>query len=972
MHFTLKLLFIVFLLGGISLSAQVKRDNKSLPLKVPHYTPAKERIKSLEDKKERMEASILSELPFESVGPTVFGGRVSDIEVSPEDPTHFYVGYASGGLWKTENNGQTFEPFFQDQMVITIGDLAVDWNRNTIWLGTGEVNSSRSSYAGAGMFKSTDGGKTWEHKGLGETHHIGRVLLHPTDTNTIWVAALGHLYSPNFERGVFKTTDGGESWKKVLFVDSNTGAVDLMFDPQNSNVLYAATWERSRRAWNFEEAGSGSGIWKSVDGGDNWQNLSTSGNGFPTGKGVGRIGLTATTVAGQTILFAVVDNQNRRPPDEEDTEGLQKKDFEGMKKETFLSLSNQALETFLRDKGFPKKYTAESVKSMVEKGEIQPDALKMYLESGNNQLFDTEVIGTEVYRSNDSGQSWVRTHADYLDAVYYSYGYYFGQIRVAPGNPQKLYVFGVPIIKSVDGGKTWESILGDNVHVDHHDLWINPAKEEHLILGNDGGINISYDEGKNWFKVAHPPVGQFYYIGVDHKEPYNIYGGTQDNGVWMGPSNYRQGKRWQMSGHYPYESILGGDGMQIMVDTRTNNTVYTGFQFGNYYRINTASGEREFISPKHKLGERPYRFNWQTPIHLSVHNQDILYMGSQKVHRSLDKGETWEEISTDLTKGGMEGDVPFGTLTTLHESPLQFGLLYAGSDDGLAHVSHDGGYNWENISSKLPEDYWVSRIQASVHKKSRVYLCLNGYRWDNFNTLLYVSDDFGKSWDKIGKDLPLETVNVIKEDPENPNLLYVGTDHGLHVSLNRGKDFLPAGKDLPFVPVHDVVIHPKNGDILVGTHGRSIFKGSARQLQVMVDSVLEKELFVFEISPISYRKSWGSRPYRWGEVSEPKVSIPVFAEKADSFQMQIYADDFLLQDTMIFTREGLNFLTYDVSLDSTHVDIYFQWLQEYSEEEILPLKPGKETGKYYLRKGKYKVEFRKEEEKKYSRTFEIK
>jgi photosystem II stability/assembly factor-like uncharacterized protein len=973
MHASLRYVLFAFLIGSVTLTAQVKRDPKALPLKIPPFTPAKERIKSLEDKKERMANSILADLPFESVGPTVFGGRVSDLEVSPIDPTHFYVGYASGGLWETKNNGQTFSPMFQQEMVITIGDFAVDWKNNTIWLGTGEVNSSRSSYAGTGIFKSTDGGKTWEHKGLGESHHIGRVLLHPTDTNTIWVAALGHLYSPNYERGVFKSNDGGENWEKVLFVDNNTGAVDLMLDPQNPNVIYASTWERSRSSWNFQEAGKGSAVWKSMDGGVSWENLSTSGKGFPTGDNIGRIGLTATTEAGQTILFAVVDNQNRRPATDEEKDGLEKKDFEGMSKETFLALEKNALESYLRDNGFPKKYTAETVKEQVKNDEIEPIALKIYLESGNNQLFDTEVIGTEVYRSNDSGKSWVRTHEDYLDAVYYSYGYYFGQIRVAPGNPDKLYVFGVPIIKSTDGGKTWESINGENVHVDHHDLWINPAKEEHLILGNDGGINISYDEGENWFKVAHPPVGQFYYVSVDHKEPYNIYGGTQDNGVWMGPSNYKPGKRYQMSGQYPYETILGGDGMQIMVDTRTNDLVYTGYQFGNYYRINTATGERKYISPRHQLGERPYRFNWQTPIHLSIHNQDILYMGSQKVHRSLDKGDSWEEISPDLTKGAMEGDVPFATLTTLHESPLQFGLLYAGTDDGLIHLSQDGGYSWENISQKLPEDYWVSRVQASAHKKERVYACLNGYRWDNFKTLLYVSEDYGNSWNKIGKDLPLESINVIKEDPENPNVLYVGTDHGLYISLNQGEDFIPAGKDLPFVPVHDVVIHPKNSDIIVGTHGRSIFKGNAREVQAMVDSVLEKELFVFDIQSINHRKSWGDRPYRWGEIQEPSLTIPLYAEKADSLQMQIYADDYILQDTTVSIHQGLNYLTYDLTFDSTHTEIYYQWLEEKNKDEKVPiLKPGKETGKLYLRKGKYKVEFRKEEEEKFSKMFEIK
>jgi photosystem II stability/assembly factor-like uncharacterized protein len=957
---------IILLLLAVKFSfGQVNNRGKALPLKVPPFTPATERLKAVEEKEKSIERSLVLNVPFTSIGPTVFGGRVSDIEVSPMDPNHFFVGYASGGLWETKNNGQTLEPHFQHESVITVGDFAVNWYNNTIWLGSGEVNSSRSSYAGNGIYKSKDGGKTWEHKGLEETHHIGKVLIHPTDTNTIWVAALGHLYSPNFERGVYKTSDGGSTWNKVLYVNSNTGAVDLIIDPTNPDVLYAATWERSRRAWNFEEGGPGSGIWKSVDGGENWQNLSVVGKGFPVGNGVGRIGLAATFVGGTTTLFAVVDNQNRRPPsDETPEEGLKKKDFEKMTSSNFLQLKNKDLQKYLKENGFPEEYTAEKVKEMVEKGDIQPIALKTYLETGNNQLFDTEVIGTEVYRSIDGGLSWERTHEDFLDDVYYSYGYYFGQIRVAQGNPEKLYIFGVPVIKSDDGGKTWESINGDNVHVDHHDLWINPNNEDHLILGNDGGINISYDDGKNWFKVQHPAVGQFYYVNVDMEEPYNVYGGTQDNGVWKGPSTYKSGTSWQMDGDYPYETLLGGDGMQIMIDTRTNGLVYTGFQFGNYFRINTKTGKRKYISPKHKLGESPYRFNWQTPIHLSVHNQDILYIGSQKVHRSMDQGESWKEISFDLTQGGREGDVPFGTLTAIHESPLKFGLLYTGSDDGLVYVSKDGGSTWENISNGLPEDFWVSRIQASAHEEGTVYLCLNGYRWDNFKPLVYKSDNYGKSWSKIGKDLPLETVNVVKEDPVNPDLLYVGTDHGLYLSLDGGKYFMLFGKDLPYVPVHDLVIHPKAHDIIVGTHGRSIFKASVKEVQQMVDSIFKKEIFAFEIEKTKYRASWGSKSYTWGEVAKPEFKIPVYAKNDGPVSIKVYADDFLLYEATDTIEKGIQYLEYDLSFDTLHKGIYFNWLLENAKDkdEITELKPGKDTGKYYLRKGKYKIEIKKEDE----------
>jgi photosystem II stability/assembly factor-like uncharacterized protein len=924
----------------------------------PHYTPAGERMQSATQRQALAEKSLVTGIEFRSIGPTVFSGRVADLEVSPEDPSHFYVGYASGGLWKTENNGTSFTPLFENETVMTIGDIAVDWSHNTIWIGSGEVNSSRSSYAGNGVYKSTDGGKTWRHLGLDETHHIGRIILHPSNPDIAWVAALGRLYSANPDRGVFKTTDGGRTWQKTLFVNDNTGAVDLVIDPKNPNILYAAAWERTRRAWNFVESGEGSGIYKSTDGGKTWKLLTDAESGFPTGGGTGRIGLAIGRYDNKTVVYAALDNYNRRPKEEEEEEeALTKDDLREMSKEDFLKLDTKDIQEYLTANRFPRQYEAKNVIQMVKSGEIQPSALVEYTENANSLLFDTDVIGLEIYRSDDQGRTWSKTHEDYLDEVYYSYGYYFGQIRVAPHDPNKIYVLGVPVIRSDDGGQTFRSINGDNVHADHHALWANPDRAGHLILGNDGGVNISYDDGETWIKCNTPAVGQFYYVAVDMAEPYNVYGGLQDNGVWMGPNTYRSGTEWHGSGHYPYIEIYGGDGMQVAVDTRDNETVYTGLQFGNYARLNTRTGEQSRITPRHKLGERPLRWNWQTPIHLSVHNQDILYMGSNKLHRSFNQGNDFDIISDDLTTGGRKGDVPYGTLTAIHESPLKFGLIYAGSDDGLIHVTRDGGNSWRRISDSLPQDLWVSRIQASQYEKGRVYCVLNGYRWDDFTPYLYVSEDYGQNWTAIGKDLPVEPLNVVKEDPHNENILYVGSDHGLYVSLDRGQSFMLMNNGLPAVAVHDVVVHPREKDIIVGTHGRSLYKAGGSELEQLTPELLAQDLKVFDIEPVRHSGNWGRQSAQWREPSEPEISIPIYAKSSGEATLVIKSSEGL--ELSAFTRDctqGLNYLPYSLTVDVEKMEAYQQELSDKKKKEEEEIKLEKaDDGKLYLQPGVYTI-----------------
>ncbi|HJN54193.1 MAG TPA: glycosyl hydrolase, partial [Flavobacteriaceae bacterium] len=587
---------------------------------------------------------------------------------------HFYVAYASGGLWETTNNGNSFNPIFDNQMVMTIGDIEVDWENDIIYVGTGEKNSSRSSYSGNGIYKSSNGGKDWTHIGLKESHHIGRIIIHPEDNNIIWVASLGHLYSSNKDRGLYKTTDGGVTWRNTLFINDMTGAIDLVIDPSNPDILYLSMWERERMAWNFDGSGFGSGIFKSTDGGENWKKISGGLSGFPDTEGTGRIGLDISK-SNPNIIYAILDNQDRKAstPSEQKNDDLTKDMLRDISINDFLKLSDEKLNKFLRSNRFPSEYKSDKIKKLVTDGSIDPISLVEFLEDSNSLLYETPVIGAEVYSSQDYGITWKKVNEDELSNLYFSYGYYFGEIRVDPQDPAKLYVLGVPLLKSIDFGKTWESIGFDNMHGDHQALWVNPNRSGHLIAGNDGGLNISYDDGKNWMKHNSTSVGQFYDINIDMNDPYNVYGGLQDNGVWMGPSDYKSSLRWHSSGQYPWKSIFGGDGMQTEIDFRDNETVYTGSQFGNYARINTRTGERKRITPSHKLGERPYRWNWETPIYLSRHNQDILYMGSNKFHRSLNQGNDFETLSADLTNGGIKGNVSYGTLTTIIESELKYG-----------------------------------------------------------------------------------------------------------------------------------------------------------------------------------------------------------------------------------------------------------------------------------------------------------
>ena len=901
----MKLLFFLLALGTV--------------VAQPTATPAQELLNSTSNLDYLVSRSLVAKLPLTNIGPSVMSGRVTDIDVNPMAPHEFYVCYASGGLWYTTNNGTTFQPVMDNSPTQNIGDIAVHWPTHTIYVGTGENNSSRSSYAGIGILKSTDKGVSWQHIGLADSHHIGKIEINPTDPNEVIVGVTGHLYSSDNARGIYKTTDGGNTWKQTLSLQDPVGIIEISVAPENFGVQYAAAWEKDRKAWDFVGSGTGSGIYKSTDSGDSWKLISSSQSGFPQGEGVGRIGIAAYDAK---TIYAIVDNQERRPRESKVKQALAKQDFESMSLEGFFAVDQKLLTEFLEENNFPEEHTAKSIRTAVKNGKLKPSDLALYLSDANSDLFDTPVVGAQVFRSDDAGRTWVKTHKSYLDDLYYSYGYYFGMIHVTPTDPNRIYIYGVPMLTSFDGGQAFESIDAPNAHVDHHALWINPDNAEHLINGNDGGVNISYDGGQNWIKNNQPSVGQFYTVYADQQTPYHVYGGLQDNGVWEAPHTSRESVAWHQYGHNNWTGIMGGDGMQIQVDQDNADIVYTGYQFGNYFRINRETNKRTNIKPKHKLGEAPLRFNWQTPILLSPHNNDILYLGSNKLHRSLNRGDDYITISKDLTSGGKKGNVPYGTLTAIDESRFDFGTLVVGSDDGYIHVSSDSGASWHRISDNLPQELWVSRVQFSKHIPSRIYATLNGYRWDDFTPYVYVSDDLGQTWRSLAKGLPLSPVNVVREDHTNADILYVGTDNGFFVSIDGGEAWHMFDADFPRVAVHDLFIQERDNDLLVGTHGRSIYQLELEPIQAL-ESLSQQQVSVVQTEVIKHRKNWGRKYRVWSEAITPDFSWVFYAASPTTGTWQLISEkDVVVYEEDIELTTGLQLIPYDLYFMEEQVNKY--------------------------------------------------
>ncbi|HEX9109587.1 MAG TPA: hypothetical protein VF832_20235 [Longimicrobiales bacterium] len=783
-----------------------------------------------------VDSSTLTAFRWRNIGPANMGGRVSSIVGLPSPSHTFFVAAAAGGIWKTTNAGTTFRPVFDHEKVVSMGEMAIAPSDSMqVWAGTGEEDSRNSISPGGGIYKSVDGGLTWKLMGLEATQQIGRIVVHPRNPDIVWVAALGHAWGPNPERGLYKTSDGGKSWKLTKFISDKAGFIDVAIDPTNPDVLFASSWERVRGPYFLKSGGPGSALWKSTDGGESWSRV--QGGGFPSTE-LGRIGL-AIAPSDHNVIYA-----------------------------------------------------------LTEAGPLDAKAKNPKNETG-------------LYRSSDGGATWTKMNDRDTRPFYYS------QVHVDPKDPNRVYWSSTPLQFSDDGGKTVRQ-GAQGIHVDDHALWIDPADPNHWILGNDGGIAQTFDRGGNFDFIDNLPIGQFYEVSYDMAVPYHVCGGLQDNGSWCGPSK-RQGPIPAAT----WATVSGGDGFYTAQDPRDPNTVYAESQGGNAARINVATGERKSLQKPNwrtryqqvedsiliergdtALAPSPavqqhlaelrrqqvvdsastdMRFNWNSPLILSPHNPDVVYLAGNRVLKSVKRGDDLVPISPDLstkdtvkikvsmfTTGGVTKDATgaetFGTITTLAESYIRPGLLYAGTDDGNVWMTNDGGASWTDITKRfpgVPRGTYVNRIEPSHFDANTFWVAFDNHRNNDFAPYLYVTTDGGKSFRSTAGNLPrggVDFVHVIREDPFNANLLFVGTDVAAYVSTDRGGTWQRFMEGMPTVPVHDLKIHPRDRDLIAATHGRTIWIVNIAALEQLAGKTLAGAT-LFD-PPVA--QEWGDAPVGGG------------------------------------------------------------------------------------------------------------
>ncbi len=844
--------------------------------------------------------ALLSSFRFRSIGPASMGGRVDDIEVAPSDPSVIYVGYAAGGVFKSVNNGTTFTPVFETYNTASIGDIAIHpTNPSVVYVGTGEPNNRQTSTFGDGIYKSVDGGKTFTNVGLKETQTIARIVIDPRHPEVVYVASPGHLFGPNEDRGVYKTTDGGKTWNKIKYIDENTGFIDIAMDPSNSNVLYAASYQRRRSGCCYNGGGAGSALWKTDDAGRTWTKLT---RGLPTGT-LGRIAI-AVSHSNPNIVYAQVEAQGAAAePAEPPAQG-------GGRGAAYDWCNNGG-----PGHGFGGGRGGAGASAEADTNRTPP-------------ALDASKSG--VFRSSDKGRSW--TAVSNCDAR----PLYFSQIRIDPTNDHTIYVAGVHMAKSLDAGKTFTMLDNAggffNMGEDQHAIWIDPKNPNHILRGNDAGLMSSEDQGATWEYIRTMATAQTYWVTADMGHPYFVYAGMQDNDSWAGPSATRS--RVGITSH-DWFHLSGGDGFQTAVDPTDFHTIYSESQDGSVFRTDLRAGRSTNIRPVAPPASRgaatqagttatgtsaapacvdgrvaaaggrggagagggggggggrgaaqpnvlnaragdTYRFNWNTPVLLSPHNSNELWVGGNRLFRSLNRGESWV-ASTDLTKqidrctvtlmglGGTEsqlskndGVTAFSTITALSESPVIAGVVWAGTDDGNLQLTRDDGATFTNVAANLtglPKGavdgstaYWISRIEASHFDPATAYVAVDGHRSDDLKPYIFVTHDYGHTFRNIGATLPPDgNVQVVREDPKNPSLLYAGTEFGLFISLDAGAHWEKFMTNFPTVRTDDILIHPRDGDMIVATHGRSLWiADDITALEQFTPAVASQDVYLFD------------------------------------------------------------------------------------------------------------------------------
>lgn len=689
---------------------------------------------------------------WEISGPVNIGGRISDVEMHPSDFNTIYFGAAAGGVFKSVDKGKTWSPVFDDALSLSIGDIAIaPSDPNIIYVGTGEANAGGGSlaYDGDGVYRSSNAGETWENIGLEESRNIGRMVVHPYNPDVLYVAAMGNLFADGPNRGIYKTSDGGETWEQSLFVSDSTGAIDLVIHPTNPDTLFAAMWERVRRPNRRSYGGATCGLYRSFDGGETWTELT---NGLPSfASDKGRIGIDIS-VSDPSILYAIYADEIGY--------------FNG------------------------------------------------------------------VYKSTDNGDSWVQTNDNSLSNSFVSYGWWFGRIKVDPVDPDNVFVIGFDIYRSLTGGSSWSN-QSNNVHVDQHAVYIHPQDNNFVVLGNDGGIYISENGGNTWQWNETLPITQFYTCETDFQMSWRLYGGAQDNGV----------NRTTTGNLDDWETILGGDGLYVLVDPVNNNYIYAESQRGNLAR--STNGGLNFYSATSGISGSD-RFNWSCPLVFDPANPETLYFGSNKLYRSTNRASSWSAISNDLTDGDQPGNLAFNTLTAISVSPVNNQIIYTGSDDGNVHVSTDGGLTFDNISEGLPKR-WITRVAADPLDETVVYATISGYRWDEFMPHVFRSADYGQNWEDISGNLPEAPVNDIIVNAPNNQIFFVATDVGVYVTYDGGTVWAMLGVNLPNVVVNDLVLHKPTNSLVAATYGRSMYRYDLEQdpLTSINNSVFTIEIMAY-------------------------------------------------------------------------------------------------------------------------------